>query len=98
MNFCRKVTYKHPDISNATARLAVWFIGAAELTGGFPLELTLRQINEGFEKEGEFVEGTGCRRETMNYAIEWLTRNKFLEVKPGSPVGFGHSSHLYTMV
>jgi hypothetical protein len=85
------------DMSNATARIAAWMVGAANATGGFPIELSYRQVKEGFTKEGKDVPGTGSRTETIKAAFDWLEEKGYLTVIEGSAIGFGHSSRLYRL-
>lgn len=86
-----------PDVTNATARIAAWMVGVADITGGFPIELSYRQVTDGFTKDGVIVAGTGSRTETIKVAFEWLEARGYLKVEEGSAIGFGHSSHLYTL-
>ena len=85
------------EISNATARLAAWFIGAAARAGGFPLELSLSNIRDGFATNDDFIDGTGSRIETLKNSIEWLEAHGVLSSIDGKKIGFGYSSRLYTM-
>jgi hypothetical protein len=90
-SFCTSVT-DTPGMSNATARVGAWLIGAALKTGGFPVELTMKQFREGFERNGVVVEGTGCRHETVKAAIKWLEKEGLLKVEPNG------NTNKYTMV
>ena len=74
---------KRPDLSNATARIAAWMIGAAAQAGGFPLKLSLRQIAEGFEHDGVRVPGTGSRLETIQASLAWLEEHGYLTSERG---------------
>ncbi len=93
-NFCRLVT-EQKGISNATARLCAWLIGVSDKTGGFPLELSLRQITDGFEHNGVKVIGTGSREETIRASLAWLEEHGFLQSTVGRQVGFGHAAGVY---
>lgn len=88
---------KVPEASNAAVRLAVWMLGVAESSGGFPLTLSLRQICRGFSKDGEEFKGTGSRIETVKASIQWLVENGFLDVSDGVYSGFGFTSKNYTI-
>lgn len=94
--FCRMVS-EEPDISNAAARFGAWLIGAAERTGGFPIELTMHKIRLGFERNGIHVEGMGGRYETINASIEWLQEKGHLSTEEGRSVGFGHHSRAFSL-
>jgi hypothetical protein len=83
---------------NATVKIGAWLIGAAQMTGGFPLELSRRMITLGFEKNGVTVEGTGSRVETVTAALEALENAGILEVEEGESGRSGHRQMLYTMV
>ena len=94
--FCGMVA-REPGISHAAARFGAWLIGAAEMTGGFPLELTLHQVRFGFVRDGVGVSGMGGRYETIDAAIKWYTDKGFLECTEGRPVGFGYTAVHYTL-
>lgn len=83
------------DINSTTVRTAAWLIGAAKVAGGFPLELSLRQIREGFKRDGAEVAGTGSRLETIKASLEWLEQRGYLTTKTGNAIGFGHTSCFY---
>lgn len=93
--FCERVS-ETPEMSNATARVAAWLIGVAMKLGGFPLSLSIRQICNGFERDGMEFPGTGCRIETAKYALQWLEENGLLESTEGEKSGFGHHRRNYT--
>lgn len=86
-----------PKVSNATVRVAAWLVGTLYILGVESVELSYRQIKEGFERQGKTVAGTGCRTETIKTALEWLEANKYIRISKGSVIGFGHHSHTYTM-
>ena len=95
-DFCRMVS-NTPDITNATARIGAWFIGAANQTGGFPLELSLAQIRLGFTKGGVHIPGTGSRNETLRASIDYLEKKGFMSSEEGRPQTGGFSSRKYSM-
>ena len=95
-SFCEVIT-RNPQMTNATARIGAWLIGAAYKTGGFPIELSFRQIGNGFTRNGVTVEGTGSHATTIRQALEWLEENGHLKSTDGNAVGFGHRSRIYTM-
>lgn len=97
LHFCEAVP-EHRSISNATARLGAWLIGAAHRTGGFPIELSLKQMQGGFIRDGVRVDGTGCRIETLKAAILWMEKNSLLESVQGGRSGGAHNFRIYTMV
>lgn len=86
-----------PEASNAAVRLAVWMLGVAEVSGGFPLTLSLRQICRGFRKDGKEFKGTGSRIETVKASIQWLEEEGFLAIGDGTYSGFGFTSKNYTI-
>jgi hypothetical protein len=88
---------KRSDMSNATVRIAGWLIGAAKATGGFPLELSFRQIAHGFEKDGVVVPGTGSRLETVRDSLKWLEEHGYLKVEQGRPSRNNHHYYHYTL-
>lgn len=94
--FCQMVS-EEPDISNAAARFGAWLIGAAERTGGFPVELSVHQIRQGFERNGVHVDGMGGRYETINNSISWLEGKGYLAATDGKPVGFGYSARHFSI-
>ena len=94
--FCQIVA-NTPDITNATVRTGVWLLGVASELGGFPVELTYRQIRDGFEINNKHIPGTGSRHETIKSTLQWLEEAKLLSHTAGSKVGFGHTSRHYSM-
>lgn len=94
--FC-VVVEANPEITNATARIGAWLIGTAVKLGGFPVQLSLRQIQKGFSREGVTIEGTGCRMETIKASLEWLETSGYLHSEDSPAIsGFGHHARLYT--
>lgn len=83
-------------MSNATARVAAWLIGVAMKLGGFPLSLSMRQVCNGFERNGMTFPGTGCRMETVKASLQWLEENGLLESTEGEKSGFGRRRRNYT--
>lgn len=96
LSFCRAVA-ENPSINNSDARIGAWIIGAAERTGGFPMELTYRDICKGFTRNDVTVEGLGSRYETIRAALDSLEGLGLLTLEEGKDVGFGYTSKLYTM-
>lgn len=92
--FCHMLVTR--EVPANAARVGAWIIGAAEASGGFPIELTMRQIGKGYTKDGVTLVGTGSRWETITDALEWLEDNGVLRSSPGRGVGFGHQSKIYT--
>ena len=88
----------HDDISNPAVRIGAWIVGAAAVRGGFPLEVTVREIQEGFVHEGREVAGTGCHHQTISRCLEWLSDTKFLTVKEGRSLSGGHASRIITVL
>ncbi len=86
--FCQ-IVIENPDMSNATVRIGAWLIGAAKKTGGFPLELSIRQINNGFIRRGKKVEGARSRMLTIQEALRWWEDNGYISVKDGRVVTGG---------
>ena len=94
---CEQVV-KDSEISNATVRISAWLVGVAALTGGFPVDLTYRQVREGYTKNGVYIAGTGSRIETIKASFEWLEKRGYLVTEEGSASGFGHTSRLYRLI
>lgn len=95
-SFCKMVA-TNSKITNAHARMGAWLIGAAEMTGGFPLNLTYTEIQGGFTRDGISVSGTGSRFETIRAAIEALKELGVLEVEEGDETVLGFHSKVFTM-
>lgn len=94
--FCRVVA-STPEMTNATARIGTWMFGVAAASGGFPIELTYRQIRDGVEINNKTIPGTGSRHETIRASIDWLKEHGILTYSDGDPIGFGHMSRKYSM-
>ena len=86
-----------PEMSNAAARFGAWLVGSADLTGGFPIELTMHQIRNGFTRNGSTVPGMGGRYETIKASISWLEKRGYLSSTEGRAVGFGYVARNYTL-
>lgn len=86
-----------PKVSNATVRVAAWLVGALYILGVTEVELSYRQIKDGFDKGDKTIAGTGCRTETIKAALDWLSTNNYIRISKGSVIGFGHHSNTYTM-
>lgn len=84
-------------MTNATVRIATWMFGVAAISGGFPVELTYRQIRDGIEINNKLIPGTGSRHETIKASLDWLEENGILKSDNGKPTGFGKSTRLYSM-
>lgn len=93
---CEQVV-KSKDMSNATVRIAAWLLGAANASGGFPLDLSYRQVRDGYNKEGVYIAGTGSRIETIKASFEWLEDRGYLTTEKGNASGFGHTTRLYRL-
>lgn len=87
-----------PDISNATARIAMWLAGACASDRATSIELSRRQVSQGFVRDGEKFAGTGCRDETVKASLEWLEAAGVITSTEGRSVGFGHQSRVYTFL
>lgn len=99
--FCQLVA-ESPEMSNATARIGAWMIGAAIKTGGFPLEISMRQVTHGFKTRGPKrdrikVEGTGSKDITVRTALNWYEERGYLTSTQGEPRGFGSHARRYTL-
>lgn len=68
------LTVSRPDIPNPTVRVGAWIIGFALGKGGFPVELSYRQIQA----------ATGCHNNTIRSSVEWLVDAGFFRTEPGS--------------
>jgi hypothetical protein len=87
----------HPEMSNATARIASWLVGVSSYAEYAPIELSLRQIENGVDLGAYHAPGTGCRYETIRASIEWLESNGFLSSEEGRTIGFGHQARVYKL-
>lgn len=78
------------DMPNPAARLLGWLAGVAEITGGFPVEVSSRQIREGFTTpSGEQIAGTNNHHETVMGSLAWLEENGIVKVADGKTLRFG---------
>lgn len=82
----------NPDMPNPAAKIGAWLAGVAQLTGGFPLELTMREIEKGFEKNGVRIEGTGNHSSSIRSAMDWLEDRGIIRTEEGRQAGFGHKA------
>lgn len=80
-----------PDIPNVAVKVGLWLIGAASLAGGFPVEVSMRDIEKGFKSSDDVeIAGTGNHSSSIRTALEWLEENDFIRTEEGRDVGFGH--------
>lgn len=86
------------DITNPAVRIGAWIVGAAKVRGGFPLEVTVREIQDGFSHQGAKVAGTGCHHNTISQCLEWLSERGFLTVKNGRTLPGGHVSRIISVI
>ena len=86
-----------PDISNATARVAMWIHGVALISGGYPVDVSYRQIQKGIKLADQSIPGTGCRVETIKEALSWLEDHKWLVWEPGTVSSFNTVSKRITI-
>lgn len=91
VRLCVAVAQNH-DIPSPTARIAAWLIGVAELRGGFPIEVSCRQIQLGVDQDGVKVQGTGCHNATIRESLEWLETRGLISISEGAYSGGGHNS------
>lgn len=89
---------EHCDMPNSAARIASWIVGAAEKTGGLPLEVSVGEIQAGFVRGTTGVDGTGCHHNTISAALGWLQEHGILTVSPGRYLSGGHSSKIISFV
>ena len=82
---------------DAAARVGAWMIGVALDTGGFPLELSTRQIKDGFVHGNLYITGTGSHLEIIKEALEWLERYGHLQSVDGGHCLDGHACRIYNM-
>lgn len=96
--FCHLVE-KHPEMTNATARIGAW-LASVQIKLGHPLRLSYRQIKDGFERGDFKCGGTGSRAETIRASMDWLESHGYVECFEDKPVkgGGGLPSKNYTMV
>lgn len=70
----------NPDMPNAAARVGGWIIGYARQNGGFPVELTFRQIQA----------ATGSHNDTIRNSVEWLVEAGLFRTEEGAHSRGGH--------
>lgn len=89
---------ENSEMPNTTARIAAWVVGTAQKLGGFPLEVSVKEIQHGFIRGSTGVDGTGCHHNTISAALDWLQENRILQVSSGRYLSGGHSSKVITFV
>lgn len=85
-------------MSNPTAHIAAWLVGIASATGGFPIEVTRREIQFGYNRSGVSYPGTGCHNNTIRDALQWLEHHGLIKMSHGEHRGGGHHSILLEFV
>jgi len=90
MELCRRGSAD--QFTSSEVKLATWLINAAEKQGGFPVELTMREIKEGCTIAGSELAGWGAHYRTIGSALEGLQEHGFIVIGEGRPKGFGHQA------
>lgn len=86
------------DLPNTALRIAAWIAGVAIKTKGFPVDVTLRDIQIGFDRDGVLVAGTGCHHSTIGTTLDLLEAEGIIKVDHGDKPGpGGHHRKLITM-
>ena len=75
-----ELTVSQPGMPNAAARVGAWIVGYAQSNGGFPVELTFRQIQA----------ATGCHNDTIRNSVEWLVNAGLFRTEDGAHSGGAH--------
>lgn len=78
------------SMPSPAVRIAAWLIGVAQKQGGFPVQVSYRQIQAGFERDGVQVQGTGCHNATIRESLQWLSDNGLVTMQQGKHSGGGH--------
>lgn len=91
--FCSMVADR-PDVSRAVAHLGSWLLGAAAKLDGFPLEVTISGIRDGFVRNGVKVHGMSGRETSIREALAWMQDNKLISISQGNRTGNGHHTQL----
>lgn len=92
-----EIVAQEAGITSATVRVTAWMLGVSSLTGERTLELSYRQVRDGFLHKGKAIAGTGSRIETIKAAFDWLETRGYLTIKAGTNKSFGHTSHIYEL-
>lgn len=94
---CRLVT-DSADATPQTAKLGAWVIATALKTGGFPLEVSLRDIEFGFEVNYMDsliqIPPAGISRASIHKSLDWLEEAGLLKIDDGRPRQSGHPARL----
>jgi hypothetical protein len=69
-----ELAVSQPDMPNAAARVGAWIVGHAHRNGGFPVELTFRQIQA----------ATGCHNDTIRNSVQWLVEAGLFTTEDGA--------------
>ena len=80
--FCRLIATRK-DATPQTAKLGAWILSAATAAGGFPLQVSLRDIEFGFAAGDERMPPVGVSRVSINASLDWMQQNKVLHVADG---------------
>lgn len=92
------IVARSKDMTSATVRITAWLIGVAELTNGYPVEVSYRQVRDGLTIYGKTFAGTGSRLETIKLAFEWLGGRGYLTSENNSTKkAFGYAPRQYTL-
>lgn len=88
---------ENEDIPNPTARIAAWIVGVALRSGGFPIEVSVHEMQRGFPLGSHAVAGTGCHHNTIKAALEWLQDHELLQVAQGAYLSGGKYKHIISV-
>jgi CRP-like cAMP-binding protein len=85
------------DFTPSEVRLASWLIAAADKLGGFPVDVSKRDIKEGFTRGDVTLQGWGAHYRTIGNALESLEERGYITSAEGQYVGYGHKSRIITI-
>ncbi len=79
-----------PQLQHGAVRVGLWIAGAAERTGGFPVELYYSYLINGFNRNGVVIPGVAFRPPTVQKSLIALQELGLLTIEEGPMVG-GHA-------
>lgn len=92
--FCAALTLD-PRITYTGARVGTWILGAAMVTGQYPIELTVREIARGITLENGKTVGSGGHAHTIREGLRQLEEAGYLIKEPARVRPGGFLSYYY---
>jgi hypothetical protein len=92
---CERATLD--QFTPSEVKLASWLLTAGHLLGGFPVEVSMRDIKEGCQRGPIHIPGWGAHYRTIGHAFESLEERGVIHWQEGSARGFGYSSKLISL-